>query len=81
MKNYGTIYGSIQPQAIEMTPTSVFIASNITPYEQEIEGHNITGYKYDYIEYTKDEYLLQQSTSIAALQEELAAAKVLLGVE
>lgn len=81
MKNYGTIYGSIQPQAIEMTPTSVFIASNITPYEQEIEGHNITGYKYDYTEYTKDEYLLQQSTNIAALQEELAAAKVLLGVE
>lgn len=81
MKDYGIIYGSIQPQAIEMTPTSVFIATNITPYEEEIEGHNITGYKYNYVEYSKDEYLLQQTSNIAALQEELTAAKILLGVE
>jgi hypothetical protein len=67
MKDYGIIYGSIQPQAIEMTPTSVFIATNITPYEEEIEGHNITGYKYNYVEYSKDEYLLQQTSNIAAL--------------
>ena len=81
MKNYGIVFGSIQPQATEITPTSVFIASNIEPYEQEIDGHTISGYKYNYIEYSKDEYLLQQTTNIAALQEELAAAKVLLGVE
>lgn len=81
MKNYGIVSGSIEPQAIEITPTSVFIASNVQPYEQEIDGHTISGYQYNYIEYTKDEYLLQQTNSIAALQEELAAAKVLLGVE
>ena len=33
------------------------------------------------MEYTKDEYLLQQSNNIAALQEELQAAKILLGVD
>lgn len=81
MKNYGIVSGATEPQTIEITPTSVFIASNIQPYEQEIDGHTISGYKYNYIEYSKDEYLLQQTNSIAALQEELAAAKVLLGVE
>ena len=81
MKNYGIIYGQTEPPSIEITQTSVFIATDITPYEQEIEGHQISGYKYNYVEYSKDEYLLQQTNSIAALQEELAAAKVLLGVE
>lgn len=81
MKNYGIVYGSTQPQAIEITPTSVFIASNIEPYEEIIDDKTISGYKYNYVEYSKDEYLLQQTNSIAALEEELAAAKVLLGVE
>ena len=81
MKDYGIIYGSAEPQAIEITANSVFIASNVTPYQEEIEGHSISGYKYNYVEYSKDEYLLQQTNNINALQEELAAAKVLLGVE
>ena len=81
MKDYGTIYGSVKPQPVEITANSVFIATDVIPYEEEIEGHNISGYQYHYVEYTKDEYLLQQSNNIASLQEELAAAKVLLGVD
>ena len=81
MKNYGIVYGSTEPQAIEITPTSVFIASNIEPYEEQIDDITISGYKYNYIEYSKDEYLLQQANNLVELQEELAAAKVLLGVE
>ena len=81
MKNYGTICGSIEPPAIEVTSTSVFVATNIEPYVLDSDDHIINGYKYNYVEYTKDEYLLQQTNSITALQEELTAAKILLGVE
>ena len=81
MKNYGVICGTTEPQPIEITATSVFIASNVEPYEEQVDDTTISGYKYNYIEYTKDEYLLQQTNDIATLQEELAAAKVLLGVE
>lgn len=81
MKNYGIVYGATEPQPIEITSTSVFTASNVEPYTQEIEDKTVSGYKYEYTEYTKDEYLLSQAASIASLQEELAAAKVLLGVE
>lgn len=81
MKNYGIVYGSTEPQAIEITPNSVFIATNVEPYEEQIDDITVSGYKYNYIEYSKDEYLLQQTNNINALQEELAAAKVLLGVE
>lgn len=81
MKNYGMVYGSTEPQPIEITSTSVFIASNIEQYQEEIDGHQISGYKYNYVEYSKDEYLLQQTNSLIELQEELTATKILLGVE
>lgn len=81
MKDYGVICGAVEPQPIEITSTSVFVASNVEPYQNEDGEHIVSGYKYNYKEYGKDEYLLQQAASIASLQEELAAAKVLLGVE
>lgn len=81
MKDYGTIYGATEPQPIEITSNSVFIASNIEPYTEQFDSYTLQGYKYDYKEYSKDEYLLQQSANITSLQEELAATKILLGVE
>ena len=81
MKDYGIIEGSVEPRPIEITSTSVFVASNVQPYEEEIGDRTVSGYRYNYKEYTKDEYLLEQAASIANLQEELTAAKVLLGVE
>ena len=81
MKNYGKVYSTTRPQEITMTNTSVFIASNITPYTKEIEEHIQSGFEYDYVEYTKDEYLLQQSAQLSSLTEELAATKILLGVD
>jgi len=81
MINHGIQYSTVRPQDIEMTADSVFIASDITPYSKEIEGHTLSGFQYNYVQYSKDEYLIQQSASIAALQEELAAAKILLGVD
>ena len=59
MKDYGVIYGTVEPQPIEITATSVFIASNVEPYEEEDCEHTVSGYKYNYKEYDKDEYLLQ----------------------
>ena len=81
MINHGTQYSATEPAAISITADSVFVASNITPYSKEIEGHTMNGYSYNYVQYTKDEFLLQQNTQIASLQEELAAAKILLGVD
>ena len=75
------VRSTIQPRPIEITATSVFIASNIIPYEEEVDGHILRGYEYDCTEYTKDEYLLHQNEQIASLEQELAATKILLGVD
>ena len=75
------VRSAIQPQEITIVGNEVLVASNIVPFEEEIDGYVRTGYEYDCEHYNKDEYLLQQSIKISSLEEELAAAKVLLGVD
>lgn len=81
MKNYGKVQSSVRPAEIEMTDTKVFIASNITSFEKEVGDYLEIGFEYDYVEYSKDELLTQQAQKITQLEEELTAAKILLGVE
>ena len=68
------VRSATEPQAIQFTANSVFIASNITPYEEVVDGHTLTGYQ-------KDAYLVSQMERIASLEQELSAAKILLGVD
>ena len=75
------VHSSIKPKEIEFLANSVLIASNIVPYEKEVDGHILSGYEYDCTEYTKDEYLALQGDKISSLEQELAAAKILLGVD
>ena len=75
------VRSSSRPQDIEITATSVLVASNITPFEEEVDGHTRSGFEYDCTVYSKDEYLLRQTTEIASLAQELTAAKILLGVD
>ena len=81
MKNYGKVQSLNQPQEIEIKEEKVFLASNIQPYTTIVEDKEESGYEYDYVEYTKDEYIKLLSQQSQRLEEELAAAKVLLGVE
>lgn len=75
------VRSSIQPPIIEFLPNMVLINSNIVPYEEEVDGRILSGYEYDCEEYTKDEYLQMQTDKISSLEQELAAAKILLGVD
>lgn len=85
MINYGRVKSSKRPEEMEITGTSVFIASNIEEYQVTIDGQTINGYEYDYVGYDKDEYLTTVAISnmhaINELQDELEATKILLGVD
>lgn len=81
MINYGKMTSTTRPLDIQITDTSVFIAKNIEEVEKDFEGVILHTYVYDYIGYTKDEYLLLQAKAIGDLEEELRAAKIILGVE
>lgn len=75
------VRSSTRPNEIEFTSTSVLVATDIEQYEEEVDGHVMAGYEYNCTEYTKDEYLALQASKITSLQEELQAAKILLGVD
>lgn len=81
MKDYGIVQSLNQPQSIEIKENKVFIASNITEYTTALEVGEEHGYQYNYVEYSKDEYIALLSQQSQQLAEELAAAKILLGVE
>ena len=85
MINYGKVRSSEIPQETEITSEYVFVASNIEPYEFSIEDKVLSGYEYDYIAYTKDEYIQyiveKNNKTITELEDELSAVKILLGVE
>lgn len=84
MKIYNPTYSFIRPESIEITETKVFLATNIQEVEREVEDTIEHCYQYTLTEYDKNEYfalLSQNQQNIEALQEELQAAKILLGVE
>lgn len=75
------IRSAVRPKDVEIMTNSVLVASNITPYNEEVDGRVLSGYEYDCTEYSKDEYLLMQAGKVTSLEEELSAAKILLGVD
>lgn len=68
MKNLGIQYSTSKPKAIEVKSDSVFIATNITPYQQVIEDHIVKGYSYSCIQYDKDEYIAKLHEDIMETQ-------------
>lgn len=84
MKKISKVHSDTCPPEIKILEENVFVASNITQYTETIDDKQITGYQYSYTIYTKDQYITliaQQTKAIEQLQDELQAAKILLGVD
>lgn len=84
MKHITNIYSNGIPNSIEIFNDQVFIPHNIQEVTEQTIDCTRTGYKYDCDIYTKDEYIIlmaQQSNRITELEDELAATKILLGVD
>ena len=80
MLNYSKVHSITRPKDIEITNNKVLIATNIIPYSDE----DLEGFEYECTVYDKDEYIMtlaENQNNIAALREELEAAKIILGVE
>lgn len=78
MINYQKTYSDTQPQEIEITDTMVFIAKNIKQYSKVIDEHEVMGYEYDCIAYTKNEYIQLLAEQNNLLKEELLDTQIAL---
>ena len=66
------------PQEITFGNGYVLVASNITPYEEEVDDKVKRGYEYECTRYSTEEFFSQK---VASLEEQLLAAKIMLGVD
>lgn len=71
MKDYGKVRGAIRPPVYDITDEYIYIASNVQPYEEIVDGYVNSGYEYDYVAYTKNEYLILLINQNNDLQAEL----------
>lgn len=78
MKTYTGLRSSTRPNKMEMTGNAVYIASNIAPYEEVLDGKTSFGFIYDWTEYSKDEYLIKLGQENMDLKQELLDTQLAL---
>lgn len=81
MKDYGLQRSSVRPLDVEITESLVFIASDVTEITEESTNENeqtFTGFEFNLIEYTKDEYIQLQADKISAQTDELTRTQLAL---
>lgn len=81
MKDYGLQRSSVRPLDVEITESLVFIASDVTEITEESTNENeqtFTGFEFNLIEYTKDEYIQLQADKISAQTDELTSTQLAL---
>ena len=78
MKEYKNVRSSARPQDIEITNSAVYLAKNIAPYEEDLDGRVVKGFQYDCLEYTKDEYLIKLTQENANLREQIIDTQLAL---
>ena len=80
MKNHGTVQSTIEPKAVEITESKVFVASEVTPVDEPDtdEQPGFKGYSYNLVEYDKDEYIQMIQDKNTALEDETTQVQVAL---
>lgn len=84
MTEIKNVRSSSRPDQIKVNENLVITASNIHEYTEVVDEYTMSGFEYDCVIYSKDEYIAfmaQNAKRIAILEDELEAAKILLGVE
>lgn len=64
MKDYGLTRSTVKPEPIRADKYSVYICTDIAPFEEELEGESFKGWQYNMVRYDKDEYILLRQRRI-----------------
>lgn len=80
MIDYGLQRSTNVPQEIEILETKVFIASDVTPINEQgtEEQPGFIGFEFHLTEYTKDEYIRVQAERNQSLEEEVTSTQIAL---
>jgi len=68
MIDYGRQRSTVKPEPIVIDEYSVWIYSNIVPVEETVGEETFSGYEFDMVQYTKDEYIHLLDTQVTDTQ-------------
>lgn len=79
MVDYGKVRSTVKPESIVIDDFSVWQHTNIQEVSENVgEENEFVGYEFTMIQYSKDEFILQQATDNAALQQQITDTQIAL---
>lgn len=57
MVDYGKQRSTVKPEPMVLDESSVWVYSNITPVEETVGEETFSGWEFNMVQYTKDEYI------------------------
>lgn len=79
MVDYGKVRSTVKPDEIVIDEFSVWQHTNIQEVSENVgEENEFVGYEFNMVQYSKDEFILQQATDNAALQQQITDTQLAL---
>jgi hypothetical protein len=79
MVDYGKVRSTVKPEPIVIDEFSVWQHTNIQAVSENVgEENEFVGFEYNMIQFTKDEFILQQAAHNAALQQQITDTQLAL---
>lgn len=79
MIDYGKVRSTVKPESIVIDEFSVWQHTDIQEVSENIgEENEFVGYEYKMIQYTKDEFILNQAAENEALQQQITDTQIAL---
>ncbi len=68
MVDYGRQRSTVKPESMVLDENSVWIYTNITPVEETVGDAVFSGWEFNMVQYTKDEYIRMLDTQLTDTQ-------------
>ena len=78
MKNYGLQKSAVEPKAVEITESKVFVATDIEQVTVTMDEQKVTEYQFNLVEYDKDEYIQIISEKNEELEQQMTDTQIAL---
>lgn len=78
MKNYGIQRSAVEPNAVEITESKVFVATDIELVTVKMDIEEVQEYQFSLVEYDKDEYIKIISEKNEELEQQMTDTQLAL---
>ena len=78
MKNYGLQRSAVEPKAVEITESKVFVATDIEQVTVTMDEQEVQEYQFNLVEYDKDEYIKIISEKNEELEQQMTDTQIAL---